>query len=83
MSLDHIQNFAEKFEQDLNSLQKLLYSTHIANNGKVAIIESISELISELSINTVRLSDFMYEFPDKSRIFIYSYKNNWVVQACH
>ena len=43
----------------------------------------IDHTVSELSIKAIQLSDFMYEFKDKSRLFIYKHKDRWNVQICN
>ena len=74
---------AEKFEQELNHFQYMKNCESTSTENKNKLVGMISNLISEFYVDTTQLSNFMYEYPDKSRIFIYSYKDNWVVQACH
>lgn len=74
---------AEIFAQELSYLQRMKTHESSVELSQMTYTKLIDELINEFYINTTQLSDFMYEYPDKSRIFIYNYKDNWIAQVCH
>ena len=74
---------AEKFVQELNRFQCIKNSSSLSVEIRNKFADIIAEYLSEFYTDTYQLSDFMYEYPDKSRVFMYFYKDNWIAQVCH
>lgn len=82
---------AEITEYEISSIQRNIdrvndnedYSEEFRNKTYEALTTMIDHTVSELSIKAIQLSDFMYEFKDKSRLFIYKHKDRWNVQICN
>lgn len=83
MSYVDTRTCAEIFVQELNRFQYIKNNSSLSTEIKNKFANIVEEYLSEFYTNTCKLSDFMYEYPDKSRVFIYNYKGNWIAQACH
>ena len=73
---------AEKIIFEIEYLQNKIKKSNWSDICKEHLRTMINHHIESIYNNAIKLSDFMYEYPDKSRVFMYKYKDNWVIQEC-